>query len=201
MQILLLLGIWRNTGDYTWNNGLPFVWGSLVSPHSGRYQRIFHWHSNRIRMEVILTQIHWRKKLSHFDLKSWVTGGAKIRPGIPSNWKIFESNWLDVESQFELTLNIKSIWVNLRYWESIQIDSLYRVNLTPVFSNYSKSRVEFLFRQWLNFYVKMTQFFLPVYIERNLAEYSGNCHGIFWVMKKYHFFIGIYYKLDQSFVL
>ena len=24
-------------------------------------------------------------KWSHFDLKSWVTGGTKIRPGIPSN--------------------------------------------------------------------------------------------------------------------
>ena len=24
---------------------------------------------------------HWEKKLSHFDLKSWVTGGTEIRPG------------------------------------------------------------------------------------------------------------------------
>ena len=32
---------------------------------------------------------HWKKKLSHFDLKSWVIGGTKIRPGIPSNWRIF----------------------------------------------------------------------------------------------------------------
>ena len=44
---------------------------------------------------------HWKKKLSHFDLKSWVTGGTKIRYGIPSNWKIFESKWLDIESQFD----------------------------------------------------------------------------------------------------
>ena len=33
------------------------------------------------------------KKLSH-----WRT---KIQPWIPSNWRIFESNWLDIESQFD----------------------------------------------------------------------------------------------------
>ena len=59
-----------------------------------------------------------KEKWSHFDLKSWVTGGTKIRPGIPSNWRIFELNWLTIESPFELT----------HYWESIQIDSLLRVH-------------------------------------------------------------------------
>ena len=38
--------------------------------------------------------LHWKKKWSHFDLKSWVTGGTKIWPGIPSNWRIFELYWL-----------------------------------------------------------------------------------------------------------
>ena len=37
----------------------------------------------------------WNKKGSHFDLKSWLTGGTKILPGIPSSWWIYESNWLD----------------------------------------------------------------------------------------------------------
>ena len=37
---------------------------------------------------------HWMKKWSNFDLKSWVNGGTKIRPGIQSNWKVFESIWL-----------------------------------------------------------------------------------------------------------
>ena len=49
-----------------------------------------------------------KKKWSHFDLKSWVTGGTKIRPGIPSNWRIFESNWLDIESQFWNQLSTSS---------------------------------------------------------------------------------------------
>ena len=31
------------------------------------------------------------KKWSHFALKSGVTGGTKIRSGITSNWRIFES--------------------------------------------------------------------------------------------------------------
>ena len=39
--------------------------------------------------------------MGHFDLKSWVTGGSKIRSKIPNNWRIFESNWLDIESQFD----------------------------------------------------------------------------------------------------
>ena len=50
--------------------------------------------------------LHWKKKWSYFDLKSGVTGGTKIRPGIPSNWRIFESNWLDIESQFKNLLSI-----------------------------------------------------------------------------------------------
>ena len=63
--------------------------------------------------ELGVQTLHWKKKWSHFDLKSWVTGGTKIRPGIPSNWIIFESIWLDIESQF-----------------NFQIDSQFRVNLT-----------------------------------------------------------------------
>ena len=46
-------------------------------------------------------------KNSYFDLKRWVTVESKIRPGISSNWRIFESNWLDFESLFDS--NIESI--------------------------------------------------------------------------------------------
>ena len=92
--------------------------------------------------------MHWKKKWSHVDLKSWVTGVTKIWPRIPSNWRIFESNWLDIENQIDiLTLNIKSIWLSI----SSQFDSQYRVNLTQIFSNYTEFRVEFWFRQRLNF--------------------------------------------------
>ena len=49
----------------------------------------------------LLKIAHWKKKSSHFELKSWVTGSNKIRLGIPCNWRIFESNWLDIESQFD----------------------------------------------------------------------------------------------------
>ena len=50
--------------------------------------------------------LHWKKKWSHFDLKSWVTGGTKIRPcvlqllGIPGRilvqpvTQLFRSKWL-----------------------------------------------------------------------------------------------------------
>ena len=95
-------------------------------------------------------RLHWKKKWSHFDLKRWVTGRTKIQPGIPSNWRIFESIWLyntsqilnltlniesirfsilslfDSQYRVNLTLNIKSIWLSI----SSQFDSQYRVNLT-----------------------------------------------------------------------
>ena len=84
--------------------------------------------------QFLLVETHMYRSLKekwiHFDLKSWVTGGTKIRPGILSNLTIFESNWLDIESQIvQLT----------RYWESYcqfdsQIESIWpsnRVNLTP----------------------------------------------------------------------
>ena len=45
--------------------------------------------------------LHWKKKWSHFDLISWVTGGTKIWHGIPSNWRIFESNSLIIKFQFD----------------------------------------------------------------------------------------------------
>ena len=45
--------------------------------------------------------------MGHFDLKSWVNGGNKIRPGIPNNWRIFEFIWIDIES-----LNWRLHWLN-----------------------------------------------------------------------------------------
>ena len=87
------------------------------------------------------------KKLSHFDIKSWVTCGTKIRPGkwvneeylsqIDSTLRVklaqhWESNWLNNESQIGSTLRAKLTqhwepnWLNI---ES-QIDSILRVKLT-----------------------------------------------------------------------
>ena len=93
--------------------------------------------------------------MGHVDLKSWVTSGTKIRPGISSNLRIFESIWLSISSQFyfqyrvNLSFNIESIWLSISsqfvfqyrvnwtlniesIWLSIssQFDSQYRVNLT-----------------------------------------------------------------------
>ena len=44
--------------------------------------------------------LHWKKKWSHFDLKSWVTGGTKIRHGIPSNLTQIFSNYLESRVKF-----------------------------------------------------------------------------------------------------
>ena len=88
-----------------------------------------------------------RKKLSHFDMKSWVTCGTKIRPRKEGNYRIFESNWLNIKSPIDSTL--KPNWLNItspidstlrvqltQHWESnwlnieIQIGSTLRVKLT-----------------------------------------------------------------------
>ena len=49
----------------------------------------------KILNEILEVQWKW----SHLDLKRWFTGEIKIRPAILSNWRTFESNWLDIESQ------------------------------------------------------------------------------------------------------
>ena len=73
-----------------------------------------------------------RKKLSHFDIKSSVTCGTKIQPGKVGNWRIFESNWLNIESLIDSTLRVKLTqhwepdWLNI----DSQVDSTLRVKLT-----------------------------------------------------------------------
>ena len=57
--------------------------------------------------------LHWKKKWSHFDLKVESLAELKFDPGFQSsNWRIFESNWFDIESQINnLTLSTESILV------------------------------------------------------------------------------------------
>ena len=84
-----------------------------------------------------------RKKLSHFDIKSWVTCGIKIWPGKVGNWRIFESNWLNVESLIDSTLRVKLTqhWEYLllvQHWEynwlnvESQVESTLSVKLTQL---------------------------------------------------------------------
>ena len=70
-------------------------------------------------------------ELSHYDIKSWVTGRIIILPGKVSNWRIFESIELSKLSQFDsqcwfnLTLNVEPIWLSMLS----QLDSQCWVNL------------------------------------------------------------------------
>ena len=80
-----------------------------------------------------------KEKMSHFDLKSWVTAcGTKIRSGILSNLRI---NWLDIKSQ--LTLIIESIW--LKYSP---------ITLNPG-SNFSSASDSTFKSKWLYFYLSV----------------------------------------------
>ena len=80
-----------------------------------------------------------RKKWSHLDLKSWVTVGTKIWPGIPSNCIIFESNWLYIESPFKLThlKKISQIYVSIYMYIFILALNIYSIWLkySPITRN------------------------------------------------------------------
>ena len=79
------------------NNNLLYIIVFFFSIYS-LHHILFHY-SLKENMESF-----WPKKLSH-----WRT---KIRPGIQNNWRILESNWLDIESQIvNLTINIESKWL------------------------------------------------------------------------------------------
>ena len=70
-------------------------------------------------IQFFFLSAHREKKLSHFDLKSWVTGGITIRPGQLSNWRIFESILLSMLSQLDsqcwanFTLNVEPIILSM----------------------------------------------------------------------------------------
>ena len=59
----------------------------------------------RLRIEMVIYyskhSFVTERENSHFDLKSWVTCGNKIRPGISRNWRTFESSWLSITSQYD----------------------------------------------------------------------------------------------------
>ena len=138
-----------------------------------------------------------RKKIksfpTRFDIKSWVTCGTKIRPGKVGNWRIFESNWLNIKSQIDSTLRVKltqhweSNWLNIesqigltlrvklaQHWEpnwlniESQIGSTLRVKLTQHWES-----------NWLNtvsqidstLWVKLTQHW-----DSNWLKYSPVTH-------------------------
>ena len=116
-----------------------------------------------------------RKKLSHFDIKSWVTCGTKIQPGKVGNWRIFESNKLNIESLIGSTLRVKlaqhweSSWLNI---ES-QVDSTLRVKLTQHWeSNWLKYSPVTYFAWWNYNSAKMTLFFISVHWKKKLRQFD-----------------------------
>ena len=133
-QSLLFLDPWRALGEKA-----PFSSSPEYSSLEKKRQKSFRCSTNTTaeqcspahceNYEKFRTiQSITKKKWSHFELKSWVTGGTKIWSGIPCNWRIFEPNWIAIESQIDSPLRVKLT----RHWESnwlaieSQIDSLLR---------------------------------------------------------------------------
>ena len=99
---------------------------------------------------------HWKKKRSHFDLKSWFTGETKIQPGIPSNWRIFESNYSESLFSFHQWLNFLG-----------QNDSIFSFSL--LWWTFSSS-------PWMSFSKKRNGAFL--YLKRNRKNYLPEMRGL-----------------------
>ena len=115
--------------------------------------------------DSLFLSVHREKKWSHYDLKSWVTDGIIIQPGKVSNWRIIESIWLSMLSQFDsqwwvnLTFNIKSIWLPCR------------ANLTPMLSQFD-SHVEPI---WLPCWANLTLIVEPIIWLSMLSQLDSQC--------------------------
>ena len=115
-------------------------------------------------MTQFFLSVHREKKLSHFDLKIWVTGGIKIRPNfLGQNDSIFSlsapreklshsdpKSWLTggtkikIITQFFAQCTERNTWVIL----TLKVESLGQLKFDPTFQ------------------VKMTPFFLSAPIEK-----------------------------------
>ena len=81
---------------------------------------------------ILLTSLV--EKIESFDLKSWVTRGTKIWPGIPSKERIFESKWLAASSQYN--------------WKILQLLGIAcRILVPPVIQLFRSKWLHFFF-QW-----------------------------------------------------
>ena len=102
-------------------------------------------------MTQFFLSVHWEKKLTHFDLKSWVTGGTKIRPDfLGQNDSIFS---LSAREKIE-SFDPKS-WVTggTKFWPK------------KIGSNFGSASDS-------TFKVKMTQIFLSMYREKNWVIFT-----------------------------
>ena len=82
-----------------------------------------------MRNKCVTYSYHWKKKWSHLDLKIWVTGGTKIKPG----FRVI-GEYLRVKFYYPIIRNLGSNF-------SSTSDSNYLVKMTPFF----QCRQNFLF--------------------------------------------------------
>ena len=75
-------------------------------------------------MTQFFLSVHREKKLSHFDLKSWVTGGIKIRPNF------FRSKWLNFFAQCTEGKNWVILILKVESLAELKFDSTFQVKMT-----------------------------------------------------------------------
>ena len=112
--------------------------------------RLFSWN---------LELLHWKKILSNFNLKSWVTGELKFNPGFRVIRKYL--------SQIDSILRVKSNWL----WISSHFDSNILQLLGILGLIFVLPVTQILRSKWLHFFQSST-----MYEARNCAE-IGQCGG------------------------
>ena len=112
---------------------------------------------------------HWKKKLSHFDLKNWVTGGTKIRPGILNNWRIFESITRNNGSNLvpPVTHLLRSKWLEFFFQRRV-ITEIYQI-LFQLSSSHHKN-IELIFSRQLKRKSLFFAFFIYSYNNPELLQ-------------------------------
>ena len=138
-----------------WIFNIESIWLSMVSQFDSQC-----WVNLTLNVESIGLSM-----LSQLDFQCWVNMTLNV-----------ESIWLSMLSQFDfqccqfdfqwlvnLTFNVEPIWL---FWLSTL------VNLTQIFSSYPLCRVEFYFRQWLNFLCQNDLIFFSLCIRACRHNYS-----------------------------
>ena len=165
----------------------------------------------KVKMAQYFLSVHREKKLSHFDLKSWVTGGTIFWPGKVSNWRIFESIWLSMLSPFDspcwvhLTLHVESIWLSMYSQFDSQCWANLTLNVEPIWlsmlSQFWFSMLSQFYSQcWVNLTlnvatVNLTKIFssyLPILLGQILVPPVTQ----FFISKWLNFFLSVYHSLQ-----
>ena len=142
---------------------VPFPWIIIEYGHEYGHSQASEWDTHLRHPDIFLSTV--KEKWSHFDLKIESLTELKFDPGL----EIFDQGRKDFFFDWRFRP-----WIGVIGDYLSQIDSILRLN-------YSESRVEFQFRQWLNFlgqHDSIITLFSSVWISRHFMYRQIRCKDI-----------------------